>query len=255
MEVEWEFKGSGLAGHDALIDCYPDTEFYSPTRSTIALLEYCRLPEQCMRELHTALGLPVPARVRLNFEHTLSRRRGIGNPSQTDLMAISRPELAVAIEAKWKEPRYKNVEKWLRDSANRTEMLRGWCELLEKRGANPDLEAELRGVPYQMVHRAASACHVKDVASCWVVYLVFEPTARKRSEYLADLTCFRDVLGSRSSLGIALAECSIEQSESLIELRKRWDTGARQLHVPVRQRLKTGGLLRAQLEQVHWLTA
>ena len=75
--------------------------------------------------------------------------------------------------------------------------------------------------PVKMVHRAASACHVKDASSCWLVYLVFEPTARKRSEYLADLTHLRDVLGSRSSLGIALAECSIEQSRSLIELRRR----------------------------------
>lgn len=256
MEMEWEFKGGRLAGYGTLIDCYPDTEFDSPTRSTVALLDYCRSPEQCMRELHTALGLSVPARVLLNFEYTLSPRRGIGKPSQTDLMVISRPELAIAIEAKWTEPRYETVGTWLGDSPNRSEVLRGWCELLEQRGAKKDLEEDLHRLPYQMVHRAASACHVKDVSSCWVVYLVFKPTASKRSEYLADLTCFRDVLGSRSSLGIALAECSIEQSESLIELRRRWDdAGERQLNVPVRQCLKTGGLLRAQLEQVHCLTA
>ena len=155
-------------------------------------------------------------------------------------MAISLPELAIAIEAKWTEPRYQIVGKWLRDSANRKEVLRGWCELLEQRGANPILEGDLRGLPYQMVHRAASACHVKDASSCWLVYLVFEPTARKRSEYLADLTHLRDVLGSRSSLGIALAECSIEQSRSLIELRRRWDNCEHHLHVPVLQRAEEG---------------
>lgn len=254
MEIGWAYQGTGLPGYDAVIGSYPDKEFDSPTRSTIPLLEYLRSPEQCMRELHTALGLPVPRRVHLNFEHTVSPPRGSGKASQTDLMAISLPECAIAIEAKWKEPRYEIVENWLRDSANRRDVLRGWCKLLEQRGANPDPEGELRGLPYQMVHRAASACHVKDASSCWIVYLVFEPTASKRSEYLADLTCLRDVLGSRSSLGIALAECSIEQSQSLIGFRRRWDTGERQFHVPVRQWMETGGLLRAQLEQVHCLT-
>ena len=255
LQTEWAFKGGGLGGHDALLDRYLDEEFNSPTRSTIPLLEYWRSPEQRIRELNSALGLPVPPRVQLNFEHTVCPPRGLGKPSHTDLMAISLPELAIAIEAKWTEPRYQIVGKWLRDSANRKEVLRGWCELLEQRGANPILEGDLRGLPYQMVHRAASACHVKDASSCWLVYLVFEPTARKRSEYLADLTHLRDVLGSRSSLGIALAECSIEQSRSLIELRRRWDNCEHHLHVPVLQRLKRGGLLRAQLEQVHCLTA
>ena len=128
-----------------------------------------------------------------------------------------------------------------RDPTNRAEVLRGWCDLREQRGANPRLEEKLRELPYQMVHRAASACHQRNASSCWLVYLVFEATAKKRSEYLADLTQLRDVLGSRSSLGIALAGCSIEQSPFLIELRRRWDDGERHFHVPVLQRLKSGG--------------
>ena len=254
MQIEWAFKGSELAGHDALLDRYPDKEFNSPTRSTIPLLEYWRSPEQRMRELTAALGLPVPPRVQLNFEHTACPPRGRGKASCTDLMAIS-PELAIAIEAKWAEPRYEVVGDWLRDSTNKAQVLRGWCDLLKQRGANPILEENLRGLPYQMIHRAASACHQRNASSCWLVYLVFETTAKKRSEYLADLVQLRDVLGSRSSLGIALAECSIEQSPFLIELRRRWDEGERHLHVPVLKRLKSGGLLHAQLKKVHPLTA
>ena len=259
MQIEWAFKGNEFAGHDALLDRYPNDEFDSPTRSTIPLLEHWRSPKQRMLELTSALGLPVPPRVQLNFEHTVCPPRGRGKASCTDLMAIS-PELAIAIEAKWTEPRYKVVGDWLsdsksRDPTNRAEVLRGWCDLLEQRGANPRFEEKLRELPYQMVHRAASACHQRNASSCWLVYLVFEATAKKRSEYLADLTQLRDVLGSRSSLGIALAGCSIEQSPFLIELRRRWDDGERHFHVPVLQRLKSGGLLRAQLEKVHRLTA
>ena len=101
-----------------------------------------------------------------------------------------------------------------------------------------------------MVHRAASACHRRDVTSCWVVYLVFEPSKTKRSELLADLDRLRDVLGSRSTLGIALAECSVVQSQTLIELRRQWSTGERHLRGPVIQELKRGGLLQIQLQEV-----
>lgn len=84
--------------------------------------------------------------------------------------------------------------------------------------------------------------------------MVFEPSPGKRSEYLADLARLRDVLGPRSSLVIACAECSIEQLPSLAELRRRWDAGERRLSAPVLEGFKTGGLLRARLEQVHRLT-
>ena len=60
MQIEWAFKGNELAGHDALLDRYPNDEFDSPTRSTIPLLEHWRSPKQRMLELTSALGLPVP---------------------------------------------------------------------------------------------------------------------------------------------------------------------------------------------------
>lgn len=239
LQITWAFKGAGLAGHDTLIDAYPDQEFDSPTRSTIPLLEYWRSPEQRVRELTTALGLLVPPRVQLNFEHKVRPPRGRGNSSHTDLM-VSSPGLAIAIEAKWTEPRYKTVGDWLDGSTNREEVLQGWCDLLEQRSANPILEGDLHGLPYQMVHRAASACQQRNASSCWLVYLVFETTEKQRSEYLADLAHLRAVLGSRSSLGIALAECSMEQTRFLIELRRRWSAGERHLHAPVLQKLKNG---------------
>ena len=138
MQTEWAFKGGGLGGHDALLDRYPDEEFNSPTRSTIPLLEYWRSPEQRIRELNSALGLPVPPRVQLNFEHTVCPPRGRGNPSHTDLMAISLPDLAIAIEAKWTEQRYQIVGKWLRDSANRKEGAAGLVRVAGTAGGEPD---------------------------------------------------------------------------------------------------------------------
>ena len=257
MQVEWAFTGSRVAGHEAVLDRYSVQEFDSPTRSTIPLLAYWRSPEERLRELTPALGLPLPGRVELNFEHTVYPPRGRGKASCTDVMVIA-AEFVLAIEAKWTERRDKTVGDWLNDSSNpsnRAKVLRGWCDLLEQRGVNPIRECDIRGMPYQMIHRAASACHPRgDATNRWLVYLLFETTQRNRSEHLDDLARLRDLLGARSTLEIGLIECSIEPSPALGELRRRWDTGERHLHEPVLQHLKCGELLRARLDRVHRLS-
>ena len=253
MEVEWAYKGHQVAGFDALLERYPAREFDSPNRSTIPLLEYWRSPELRIQELTNALSLPAPRRVRLEFEHRVFPQRGKGKSSHTDLMATS-PELAIAIEAKWNEPRYETIGNWLGDSRNRRNVLRGWIDLLEGRGAGPILKRDVRDLPYQMFHRAASACFVNDVSNRWLVYLVFEATATKRLEYLTDLAGLRDALGSESSLAIALAECRIEPTPTLSGLQQRWEAGERDLRAPVLRHLKSGGLLRVRPGRVHCLT-
>ena len=254
MRVEWAYKGHGVTGFDALLDCYPAKEFDSPTRSTIPLLEYWRSPEQRTRELTYALSLPFPQGVRLDFEHRVYPQGGKGKASHTDLMVIS-PGFAIAIEAKWTEPRCETVGSWRGDLTNRRKVLRGWLDLLERRGAGPILKRDVRDLPYQMVHRAASACHVENVSNRWLVYLVFETTATKRFEYLTDLGGLRDALGPDSSLGIALAECQIDPSPSLTRLRQRWEAGERHLHVSLLRHLSSGGLLRVGPGPVHCLAA
>ena len=252
MQIAWAFKGEAVPGPAALLDRYPPSEFDSPTRSTIPLLAFWRSPERPIEELAGALALPVPRRVRLDFEHLVSPPRGRGRASHTDLMALS-AEHAIAIEAKWTEPRYPIVRDWLGKSANRREVLGGWCDLLRRRAGGPVHEKELDELPYQMVHRAASACHPEDVSRACMVYMVFEPTAEKRTEYLEDLGRLRDILGTGSSLSIACVECSIEQSRALVELRRRWDLGERQLRAPVLEGLKGETLLRTRLQDVHRL--
>lgn len=253
MQIEWAFKGEPLARHATVLDRYSKKEFDSPTRSTIPLLEFWRSPAPRLRELSAALRLAVPYRVQLDFEHLVRPPRGSGKKSHTDLMVLS-PGHAIAIEAKWTEPRYKDVDKWLGTASNRKAVLQGWCGLLEQHGAGPIAEGSLLKLPYQMVHRAASACHAARTGYPLLVYLVFEPTAKKRREYLSDLCRLRDALGPRSSLVMALAECRIEQLPLLIKIRRRWDAGKRHLHKPVIRGLRSGELLRAVLEHVHRLS-
>lgn len=253
MRVEWFYKGQGLTGFDALLDGYPAEDFDSPTLSTIPLLAHWRFPRPRIRELANALGMPTPQRVRLDFEHRVNPPRGKGNASQTDLMLIS-PELSVAIEAKWTESRYETVGSWLSGKKNRQTVLRGWFDLLKRRGAGPILQRDVRDLPYQMVHRAASACHADDTANRWLVYQVFDATTTKRHEYLTDLKCLREALGPESQLGIALAECRIKPSSSLADLRQRLAAREPHLHAPVLQKVRQGTLLHVQLKKVIRLT-
>ena len=165
---------------------------------------------------------------------------------------VTAPEFAVAIEAKWTEPRYELVHEWLGDSPNKAEVLRGWCNLLERRTAGAVVERDLGMLPYQMIHRAASACDEADVLpGCWLVYQVFEAAENSLVDCLADLRNLGRVLGPDSSLGIAVTECNVDPSDALSGLRTRWQEGARQLARSVRASLAKGELLSVSLGRVH----
>jgi len=165
---------------------------------------------------------------------------------------VTAPGFAIAIEAKWTEPRYELVRDWLGNTPNKAEVLRGWCDLLERRMVGRLVERDLGTLPYQMVHRAASACDEAGVRSgCWLVYQVFEATGNSLGECLADLQNLGQLLGPGSSLGIAVIECSVDPSDALGGLRTRWREGARQLAQSVRASLANGELLSVSLGRVH----
>lgn len=107
------------------------------------------------------------------------------NPSMSDAMFLA-PGFRVAVEGKWTEPiktPYQTVREWLADAkpGRRTikpAKLAAWIHDLARAGAiRPGLGRDaFLDVPYQLVHRAASACrgvvpgsHVRP-AVCYVVF-------------------------------------------------------------------------------------
>lgn len=251
MRVNWLFKGRRLTGHEALIGAYPETEFNSPWRSTIPLIEYWRSPKERVLELTRALGLVEVDRTGLDFEHMVSPPRGRGKASHTDVMVTS-PSFAMAIEAKWTERKSQVIRDWLDGSTNKAEVLRGWCDLLEQRTNGGIDEDDLAALPYQMIHRAASVCHEARVGStAWLTYMVFQADGNSLQDCLADLQRFAQVLGPRSGLGIVLVECGVAVSNTLKGLHAHWENGARELAGPVRAGLSDGGLLDVAISTVH----
>lgn len=105
----------------------------SPLRSTVPLVDFWRRPEAVLAQLSGTVGVELSPPIDLCFEYPVPVQRGRGKASFTDLM-ISASSAAVAIEAKFTEPRGETVRDWLRDppEANRTEVLEGWLDLIRK---------------------------------------------------------------------------------------------------------------------------
>ncbi len=103
----------------------------------------------------------------LCFEYAVPPQGGTGKASMTDLMIITKDKV-VAVEAKYREcaEPYETVCEWRkkRNPKNRSKVLRGWLECIDEAigGLAIDKEnpVEIQTVPYQLIHRIASACKV-----------------------------------------------------------------------------------------------
>jgi hypothetical protein len=136
-----------------------DADLDSPRRSTVPLVAYWRDPLARFTQLLPQLGLHAAEPPKFSFEHRVSVAAGRGKPSYTDLMIVA-PQVVIAIEAKYTEPAYETVKAWLREprDQNRCTVLAGWLGLIDKVTAVSLTIDSVLDLPYQLVHRAASAC-------------------------------------------------------------------------------------------------
>jgi hypothetical protein len=150
--------------------------------------------------------------------------------------------VAVAIEAKFTEPRYDSVAAWLggEPSTNRVDVLDGWLGAIEAvvqasipRGAVMDL-------PYQLIHRTASVCCVERPRRL-VVYQVFGDSPA--DYYGKDLERLATTLAAPDLLEFVVLGCAYRPTEAFTRLVKRWDDGERALGEAVREALLAGPML------------
>ena len=250
MRVVWSYAGCRVSGFDELLGRYGVREFKSPRRSTIPLLAYWSSAERRAKEWSEELSFALSDAIHLDFEYKVPVQRGRGRASCTDLR-LTTGAASVAIEAKLTEPRYEDVNSWLNrsDRLNRRKVLEGWLDRLQV-CATTKLRLEyLAELPYQMIHRAASACCL-DAENRWLVYQVFDASKGKWNMYLADLRTLAKLLGERSTLRICVAGCSLTRTDRQIELEQRWENGGeRDLVEPVLEGLRHGDLFRVSLKR------
>ncbi len=208
-----------------LVGSYAAGEFESPFRSTVPLLALVRDETALLHEILDRCGLTGPAT--FHFEFQVSSPRGRGKASHTDLMVCA-ADRCMAIEAKWTEPAYESVSDWLKASSvagnigerNRNEVLSGWIDLLKRRATRAISVDDLRGLTYQTVHRAASACSLGTAPQ--LAYLQFTMARRadgaSRDKRLADLKALRHVLGSGCAFPLRLIEVDLEPTPEFEKL-------------------------------------
>jgi len=248
--VTWVRAGKKIADFPSLVASYPASEFASPRRSTVPLLAYWRTGATRLAEFFKAIGAPTSSTAELHFEFKVPVQSGSGKPSCTDLMILSDVSV-IAIEAKFSESRYDDVATWLGPSPtrNRLDVLRGWLGLLQGSAGKEISIDDIRGLPYQLIHRAASVCYPKRNTR-WLVYQVFEAPEDVLASYRADLRALADLLGPRRTMCFALLECELEKSAVYAQLAGEWERGSKDLSRAVVGGLIAGDLIEPRIRSV-----
>lgn len=183
----WEYAASIFAAHESVnsekTSSLPLVQFWKPN------VRFSENRDRCVDGFFKACKIEDIAfdseQAEFSFEYPVPAQRGRGKASMTDLM-ITTNKLAMAIEAKWTECRenYKpTIEKWLKEGKNlknRESVLSGWLDYINKflpGGKHLDIgKINCAKIPYQFLHRVASACYVaalkKDVVPV-VAYQLF----------------------------------------------------------------------------------
>lgn len=196
---------------------YAADEFASPTRSTVPLLSWLKHePLMVSALLHY---MAMPDNCEFHLEYQVKPPEGKGQASHTDLMVID-DKSALAVEAKWTEPRYEPVEEWLSAGSNRSNresVFNGWLSLIQKHASKTLDIGAFKDAVYQMVHRAASACATGSKPG--LAYLAFKysppaPKAATSQQIHDDLKHLKDLLGNPAGFPFYLIEVYITPTDA-----------------------------------------
>lgn len=222
MKNEVHFKDVKMNSFNEILDKYGKNEFKSPYRSTIPLLVLFK------SEVWNNFGLIAASdkdKIKYFFESETKVIKGKGRASCTDLMIISN-DVCIAVEAKRTEPPYASVMRWLGNSENKKLVLEGWLEIIEAKTKETINIQLINNLPYQLIHRVASACSMNKEKT-HIVYLVFDLNRSQRDYYLKSINSFSKLLGN--NITIQLICFDIDKLDEQKRLELKWDSKERDL--------------------------
>ena len=215
------FNQKPVAHVDDALDLYKRSEFASATRSTVPLVSLLKhggdVWASIVKELSAA-----DRSGELHLEFTVKSPRGRGKASHTDIMLIH-GDRAIAFEAKWTEPQYDRVSKWLvggDDPENRRLVMNGWLSLLQPHSPQKLRLEDFGAAIYQMAHRAASACYGDHKPT--LAYIQFCPLAsgcHPDVVLMNDLSYLHNLLGAPDEFPFWLVEVVAKPTEAFEEIR------------------------------------
>lgn len=217
------FRTKPVPDFDSFLLKFPKGAFKSPFRSTVPLIALVKDDWSAFQRMLGFLNLPINANI--HFEYQVSSPKGSGTPSHTDAMILSE-SLAVAVEAKWTEPRYPTVEQRLKrkrkpEEEDPREFVDGWLDLLRPYSEKPLLLADFSKAVYQTVHRAASACSTSRAPSLLYLHFIQDPPNRRKTSdhYYTDLSDVHRLLGNPSSFAFHLAQIPIKPTPAFEKIQ------------------------------------
>ena len=206
---------------DEILDQYRSRDLNSVRTSTVPLLSYWKSTNQAARDLRKALNLPAPPST-IAFEYP-TPSAGRNKSSMTDLMVLGNG-WKVAIEAKYTEVAtgHQTVAKWNEGrSENKSQVLLHWLRMIAPYSETNLDEEAVQDLPYQFIHRTASACH-NSPKSAFVVYEVFyDSTTEPQMQLFIDgLRHAVKTLNPKPSLKFAvhMIEANLTSAGQTIEL-------------------------------------
>ena len=223
MNITYRHSGVSISSIEELIEKYPDTEFNSPQRSTIPSLIFWMDTENRVHELSGALDLVPPQDCTVEFEYLVAPPAGQGKKSHTDVMLWC-GTTCIGVEAKYTEPPYEEVSRWLTggsNPANRLKVLGGWCDIISEVTGKKCSVDSLGELTYQMIHRIASVCSRPEKQK-HLLYQIFDPQPGKTEFYREQLRSLKEVLEIGSSVGIHIATVPVSCLEAHSILVKEW---------------------------------
>jgi hypothetical protein len=239
--IELRANGHGVRSFEELVERLGLDAVASPKRSTVPLLDYWRHPEPRLRGLEGYLGVKSSDQSELHFEYEVPVQQGRGKPSYTDLMILG-DDVAVAIEAKFTEPRYESVHTWLAAArtTNRGKVLEGWIRAIEGATEGAVDREVVRELPYQLIHRTASVCCVSRRKRV-VAYQVFGDSPGPY--YAKDVGRLASAMAAQDLFSFFVVRSAFQPTAAYAQLVARWNAGERDMAGDVRDALVAGPLL------------
>lgn len=220
--MEKFFKEKKVSSIEDLVKHINDSnkrELKSPFRSTIALI--------CLVENTSYLSTLVNNEkiLKVIYEYEVPVIKGKGRPSCSDLVVITENK-AIIIEAKRTEPKYPAVRKWLDGSENKQLVLNDWLHYIKTYTQEDIHQEDILDIPYQMIHRLASACSFKD-KEAKLIYLGFDLKASMKKYYSNNINLLKMLTNNK--IDIELEEVNIIKNKQQIILETKWNEGKRDL--------------------------
>jgi hypothetical protein len=215
----FKYKGLLVEDFQELVDQPFDLK--SPYRSTVPLLAFWRQPDRQLENLANALKFQIPQSAVLTFEFMVAPGAGSGKASHTDLM-LEGSDFAIGIEAKYTEPDYKLVSKWLgkTPTENRKSVLEGWLEMINEATGSRLTVGDVTGIAYQLIHRTASVCNIA-ARERVIAYHCFDPSDER--QYQNHMRQLATLVGSPDHLKFFLLSSTINKSAAYSALQAAWE--------------------------------